>query len=55
LVNAKSHEGSGVFTEAKAVVRMETAGGAAPGDGCDETHAGQELRVPYKAVYLFLK
>jgi hypothetical protein len=55
LLNAKSHEGSGTFTEAQAIVRMETSGGAAPGDGCEEARAGQELRVPYTAVYVFLK
>jgi hypothetical protein len=27
----------------------------APGDGCDEARAGQELRVPYTAIYMFLK
>jgi hypothetical protein len=55
LLDAKSHEGSGAFTQAQAVVRMETVGGSAPGDGCEEARAGQELRVPYTAVYVFLK
>jgi len=55
LLAPKSHEGSGVFTEAQAIVRMGTTGGAAPGDGCDEARAGQELRVPYSAIYVFLK
>jgi hypothetical protein len=55
LLDAKSHEGSGAFTQAQAIVRMETTGGTAPGDGCDETRAGQELRVPYTAIYVFLK
>jgi hypothetical protein len=55
LLHTKSHEGSGAFTEARAIVRMATTGGTAPGDGCDEVHAGQELRVPYTAIYIFLK
>jgi hypothetical protein len=55
FVNAKSREGSGTFTQAQAIVRMETTGGTAPGDGCEEGRAGQELRVPYTAVYVFLK
>jgi hypothetical protein len=55
LLAPKSHEGSGVFTQAQAIVRMGTTGGAAPGDGCDEARAGQELRVPYSAIYVFLK
>ena len=53
LLDAKSHEGSGAFTQAQAIVRMGTTGGAAPGDGCDEARAGQELRVPYSAIYYF--
>jgi hypothetical protein len=55
LLAAKSHEGSGAFIQAKAIVRMGTTGGSAPGDGCDEARAGQELRVPYTAIYVFLK
>src|SRR5262249_44284993 len=55
LLDAKSHEGSGAFTQAQAIVRMGTTGGTAPGDGCDEARAGQELRVPYTAIYVFLK
>ena len=45
----------GAFIQAKAIVRMGTTGGSAPGDGCDEAQAGQELRVPYTAMYVFLK
>ena len=55
LLDAKSHEGSGAFTQAQAIVRMETTGGTALDDGCDDARAGQELRVPYTAAYIFLK
>src|SRR5262245_16959650 len=55
LLDVKSHEGSGGFTQAQAIVRMARPGVAAPGDGCDEARAGQELRVPYTAIYVFLK
>jgi Protein of unknown function (DUF3455) len=55
LLDAKSHEGSGAFTQAQAIVRMGTTGGTAPGDGCDQARAGHELRVPYTAIYVFLK
>jgi hypothetical protein len=55
LLDIKSREGSGAFTQAQAIVRMETIGGSAPGDGCDEARAGHELRVPYTATYVFLK
>jgi Protein of unknown function (DUF3455) len=55
LLEVKSREGSGPFTRARAVVRMQTTGGIAPHDGCDGAHAGEERRVPYTAVYVFLK
>jgi hypothetical protein len=55
LLEVKSHEGSGTFTQAKAVVRMNTTGGSAQAQGCDEAHSGSESRVPYTATYLFLK
>jgi Protein of unknown function (DUF3455) len=55
LLEVKSHEGSGTFTQAKAIVRMNTTGGVAAAQGCDEAHANQESRVPYTATYVFLK
>ena len=55
LLEVKSHEGSGAFTQAKAIVRMNTSGGSAQAQGCDEAHSGTESRVPYTATYVFLK
>ena len=55
LLDIKSREGSGAFTQAHAIVRMKTTGGIAPGDGCDEGHAGHEVSVSYTAIYVFLK
>ena len=55
LLDVKSHQGSGAVTQARAIVRMETTGGAAPDDGCDEPRTGQEVRVGYTAIYVFLK
>ncbi len=55
LLDVKSREGSGAFTRAHAIVRMGTTGGTAPSDGCVEARAGQELRVPYTATYVFMK
>jgi Protein of unknown function (DUF3455) len=55
LLDIKSREGSGVFTQAQGILRVSTQGGAAPAQGCDEAHAGGEARVPYRATYLFLK
>jgi hypothetical protein len=53
LVNIVSHEGSGVLSRATTIQRLNTKGGKAPATGCDAAHAGQELRVPYSADYLF--
>ncbi|HEX4557514.1 MAG TPA: DUF3455 domain-containing protein [Xanthobacteraceae bacterium] len=55
LLDIKSSEGSGVFNQAKGILRVSTEGGVAPGQGCDEANAGKEARVPYTATYLFLK
>jgi hypothetical protein len=53
LVNVVSHEGTGVLSSATTIQRLNTKGGKAPATGCDASHAGQELRVPYSADYLF--
>jgi hypothetical protein len=55
LLDIKSRDGSGQFTQAAAILRVNTVGGTAPTSGCDEAHAGTEQRVPYTAVYYFLK
>jgi hypothetical protein len=55
LLDIKSSEGSGVFNQAKGILRVSTVGGVAPAQGCDEANAGKEARVPYTATYLFLK
>jgi len=53
LVAAKSHEGTGVFSQVTSIQRLETTGGKAPAGGCDQASVGKELRVPYTAVYYF--
>jgi Protein of unknown function (DUF3455) len=53
LVNIVSHEGSGVLSPVTSIQRINTKGGKAPASGCDTVHAGQEIRVPYSADYLF--
>jgi hypothetical protein len=55
LLDIKSREGHGDFTQASAILRVSTRGGIAPTGSCDEAHAGSEQRVPYTATYLFLK
>jgi hypothetical protein len=53
LVNIVSHEGSGVLSDATTIQRLNTKGGKAPASGCDASHVGKEVRVPYSADYLF--
>ena len=55
LLDIKSRDGSGQFTQAASILRVNTVGGVAPTTGCDEAHAGTEQRVPYTATYYFLK
>ena len=53
LLKAKTNEGSGRFAKVTYIQRVNTAGGAAPKTGCDESHAGKELSVNYQADYYF--
>ncbi|WP_374546072.1 DUF3455 domain-containing protein [Rhodoblastus sp.] len=53
LLKAKSHEGSGAWSQIAFVRRTATSGGMASKDGCDAEHIGQQLRAPYKATYQF--
>jgi hypothetical protein len=53
LVNIVGHEGTGVLSRATTIQRLNTKGGKAPATSCDASHAGQEVRVPYSADYLF--
>lgn len=53
LVNVLTHENTGVLSRASTIQRLNTKGGKAPATGCDASHVGQEIRVPYPADYLF--
>jgi hypothetical protein len=53
LLAAKSHEGSGLLTQANWVQRLNTSGGQAAKTGCDRVHLNQELPVDYTADYYF--
>jgi hypothetical protein len=55
VLHAKSHEGNGQMASVQYIVRTHTEGGVAPATGCDAAHAGNEVRVPYSAVYLFFR
>jgi hypothetical protein len=54
LLRVKSHAGgAGALAQVEYVRRSETAGGVAPGMGCDAGHVGTMARVPYTATYTF--
>jgi Protein of unknown function (DUF3455) len=53
LLAARKHEGNGVFTRVTSIQRLETVGGKAPAQSCDQSSQGNEVRVPYTAVYFF--
>jgi hypothetical protein len=53
LVKVVSHAGEGVLAQVTSIQRINTKRGKAPATGCDAAHAGQEVRVPYSADYLF--
>lgn len=55
VLHAKSHAGDGVMTNVQYIVRTRTEGGVAPANGCDASHVGTEVRVPYSAIYLFFR
>jgi hypothetical protein len=53
LLKAQTNAGAGVFSHITAVQRVDTAGGVAPGSGCDAAADGKEQAVPYSANYYF--
>jgi hypothetical protein len=53
LLEAMDHAGSGVFSTITHIQRLDTSGGVAPSEGCDEAHSGAETRQPYEATYAF--
>ncbi len=53
LVHVVDHEGNGDLSRATSIQRIHTKGGKPPASGCDSTHTGREVRIPYSADYLF--
>lgn len=53
LLSVKSNSGDGIFAKTTNVQRLDTNGGKAPKDGCDQAHMGTQARVPYTARYYF--
>jgi hypothetical protein len=55
LLSAKSHQGSGILSQAAFVRRADTKGGSAPKTGCDADHVAQQARMRYSAAYQFFR
>jgi hypothetical protein len=53
LLSATSAEGNGIFGKTRSVQRLDTSGGKAPADGCDQAQLGKIARVNYRATYNF--
>jgi hypothetical protein len=53
LLDVVRHDGNGSMSPVVSIQRLNTKGGKAPGTGCDASHAGTEVRVPYQADYYF--
>src|SRR5579862_5828094 len=45
LLKAVSHAGNGTLEHVSYIQRLDTVGGAAPGTGCDKSHADAEVSV----------
>jgi hypothetical protein len=53
LLDATSNAGTGRLAGVSSIQRVDTTGGAPPGQPCDLGHLNAEVRVPYEATYVF--
>ncbi|WP_035139620.1 DUF3455 domain-containing protein [Fischerella sp. PCC 9605] len=53
LLQVRSHEGDGIFSQVNWIQRLNTVGGKAPTQGCDRVNANGEVRIAYQADYYF--
>lgn len=53
LLQAKSNEGNGTLSKVTYIQRVNTVGGKAPAQGCNQAQAGKQVRVNYRADYFF--
>lgn len=53
LLEAASHEGEGAFAGIAYIQRLDTEGGLAPDAACAEANSGEQVVVPYRALYKF--
>jgi hypothetical protein len=55
VLRVKTHDGHGLFENVSFITRTETKGGVAPASGCDASHSGTQVRVPYTAIYTLFR
>jgi hypothetical protein len=55
LITAASTSGTGAMSQVKSIQRVETRGGKAPIEGCDQANAGKQARIDYAAKYYFYR
>jgi hypothetical protein len=53
LLKAKENLGKGLFSKVTYIQRVHTEGGIAPAKKCAKAQEGKEIRVKYKATYIF--
>ena len=53
LLSAKSAEGNGIFGKTQSIQRVNTVGGKAPPESCNQAQVGKSVRVAYRATYNF--
>jgi hypothetical protein len=53
LLRRRAGVGKGWSSKVTYIQRVDTEGGIAPPGGCDNAHQDQEVRVKYKATYVF--
>jgi hypothetical protein len=53
LLKRKASVGKGRFSKVTYIQRVDTEGGIVPSTDCDKSHQDQEVRVKYKATYVF--
>ena len=55
LLRAQSTPDAGLFAGVTSIQRVNTTGGAAPAEGCNDSNVGKEARVPFAAEYYFYR
>jgi len=55
LLGATSNSGKGIFAQTTSIQRVNTKGGLAPKDPCNQALSGKVARIPYTATYNFYK